>query len=213
MLDRFELLIGVGGAWVVSLIVFIVVQLFRGSYLPSGSIAVESDVSAEDLKAPGTRWSRLGFSVGYGYSVIILFSVLILCILDYWENFPKFLFFNFPRWMNLVSLISIWCYYVWGISVFVYNVNYSPNFKPIKNQYVLATGGPYKLVRHPMYVSKAILPILIFFLTGIWLVLFGLVSWLTIKNQSIAEEELLLEMFGEKYSCYAKRTGRFFPKV
>lgn len=82
----------------------------------------------------------------------------------------------------------------------------------MKKNYVLATGGPYKIMRHPMYVQKAIFPLLLFLTTGVWLSLLGLISWFALPTQAKAEEQILIEMFGDNYIQYLTKTGRFFPK-
>ena len=82
----------------------------------------------------------------------------------------------------------------------------------MKPNYVLATGGPYKYIRHPMYIAKALLVIFFFLATGIWLSLLGALSWIGLSSQAKMEEEALLKKFGKEYQEYIKNTGRLFPK-
>jgi protein-S-isoprenylcysteine O-methyltransferase Ste14 len=79
----------------------------------------------------------------------------------------------------------------------------------------LVTHGPYRYVRHPVYVSFAALAV------GTALafrsyVLLGLSVMLMITGRwwANAEEELLAstEGFGDVYRTYAARTGRFYPR-
>ncbi|MFX0174263.1 MAG: methyltransferase family protein [Candidatus Hodarchaeota archaeon] len=111
-----------------------------------------------------------------------------------------------------MGLILIWISYGWGTAVLYYNANYTPLYSTMKKNYVLATGGPYKIMRHPMYVQKAIFPLLLFLTTGVWLSLLGLISWFALPTQAKAEEQILIEMFGDNYIQYLTKTGRFFPK-
>jgi len=82
----------------------------------------------------------------------------------------------------------------------------------MKANYVLATGGPYKYIIHPMYIAKALLVIFFFLATGIWISLLGALSWLGLVSQAKLEEEVLTQKFGKEYENYIKTTGRFFPK-
>ena len=78
----------------------------------------------------------------------------------------------------------------------------------------LATGGPFALVRHPIYLALDLLALG----TALWtptpftwagFVLMVIGSEL----RGRAEERLLLEGFGEAYRSYAARTRRFLPGI
>lgn len=81
----------------------------------------------------------------------------------------------------------------------------------IPNRYVLATGGPYRIVRHPMYFDYLILNISLFFATGLLILGVVALGWLTLRRQMKAEEAALHVMFGEVYNEYLTRTGQLFP--
>jgi protein-S-isoprenylcysteine O-methyltransferase Ste14 len=78
---------------------------------------------------------------------------------------------------------------------------------------VMATGGPYHYIRHPMYVAKVIQSVCIFFMTGLWPVLLGAPFWIALPKQAAGEEAAMRAKFGIQYEEYLLRTGRFFPKV
>ena len=48
--------------------------------------------------------------------------------------------------------------------------------------------------------------------TGVWLNVFGVVSWFALLDQAKAEEVLLERRFGKIYVDYMEKTGRFLPK-
>ena len=83
----------------------------------------------------------------------------------------------------------------------------------IQEEHKLITTGPYKRVRHPMYlgifvytiglciVSLDVLVIL-FFVFSIW------VNYRRIPN----EEQMMIDQFGDEYTEYMQHTGRLLPK-
>ena len=84
----------------------------------------------------------------------------------------------------------------------------------IKSDHQLITTGPYERIRHPMYT------VLILFFFGLSLVsanliviLFAVLLMLAFPFWVRIEEEKMIEVFGEEYLEYMKRTGRFFPPM
>jgi len=77
----------------------------------------------------------------------------------------------------------------------------------------LVTEGPYRWVRHPIYLSFLITAVGIFLMSASWalgLCWIGLnVAVMAIRTP--AEEAELVERFGDAYRTYARRTGRFIP--
>jgi len=107
----------------------------------------------------------------------------------------------------------MWLVYALGAWILMYNVNFTPCTAPMKAKYVLATGGPYRYIRHPVYLSESLGTIFAFLATGVWANVFGVVSWLALIEQAKAEEASLERKFGKIYTDYMKRTGRFLPKL
>jgi protein-S-isoprenylcysteine O-methyltransferase Ste14 len=77
----------------------------------------------------------------------------------------------------------------------------------------LVTTGPYRLVRHPIYLGLALLAMgegLAFGSRPAFLiVLCGIVP--TFLWRARAEEALLRRAFGERYALYRKQTAMFIP--
>jgi protein-S-isoprenylcysteine O-methyltransferase Ste14 len=78
----------------------------------------------------------------------------------------------------------------------------------------LATGGPFRLVRHPIYLGLDLLALG----TAVWipspLVWIGvLLMVLGSDLRARAEEKLLVHAFGAAYTEYASRTRGFIPGV
>jgi protein-S-isoprenylcysteine O-methyltransferase Ste14 len=78
----------------------------------------------------------------------------------------------------------------------------------------LITNGPYRWVRHPMYLSFLIVHVGIFLLTASWAVGLsgiGLIAAIMVLRTPLEERELV-ERFGDAYRVYAEHTGRFAPR-
>jgi protein-S-isoprenylcysteine O-methyltransferase Ste14 len=78
----------------------------------------------------------------------------------------------------------------------------------------LATGGPFRILRHPIYLSLTLLALGTAFwhpTPFIW-VSFVIVALLS-DLRARAEENLLLRVYGEAYTKYCERTRRFIPAV
>jgi protein-S-isoprenylcysteine O-methyltransferase Ste14 len=77
----------------------------------------------------------------------------------------------------------------------------------------LALTGPYRYVRHPIYLSCSMIAIGFFLAV---LNLMALAPLLIIPAQARmadAEEEILVQRFGGQYAEYQRRTGKMFPRV
>jgi protein-S-isoprenylcysteine O-methyltransferase Ste14 len=77
----------------------------------------------------------------------------------------------------------------------------------------LVTTGPYRLVRHPIYLGLALLAMGEALAFGSWpalmIVLSGIVP--TFAWRAHAEEKLLSGTFGERYAIYRQRTKMIIP--
>jgi protein-S-isoprenylcysteine O-methyltransferase Ste14 len=79
----------------------------------------------------------------------------------------------------------------------------------------LVTTGPYRLVRHPIYLGLAALAMGEALAFGSWpaflIVLCGIIP--TFAWRAHAEEKLLSSMFGERYAVYRERTRMLIPRL
>ena len=86
---------------------------------------------------------------------------------------------------------------------------------PERRGKALFTGGPFAVVRHPLYAAG-----LSFLAPGfvLWFDHWVFVAWLVlihaVANWAIGfEEGKMRAWFGGEWDAYAARTGRFFPKL
>ena len=78
----------------------------------------------------------------------------------------------------------------------------------------LVTHGPYRWVRHPFYVTAALLMASATLLSANWLIGAGSVVVLALlAMRTPKEEQMLIERFGQQYRDYMARTGRFVPRL
>jgi protein-S-isoprenylcysteine O-methyltransferase Ste14 len=78
----------------------------------------------------------------------------------------------------------------------------------------LVTSGPYRWIRHPLYVMG--LMVFIGFALGAenWFIaLMASLGFALLSIRAREEEARLIEKFGDQYRNYMKSTGRFVPKL
>ncbi len=77
----------------------------------------------------------------------------------------------------------------------------------------LVTRGPYRYVRHPFYVTAALLMLAAGLLSAnVLIVAAGLVVIVMLALRTPIEEQKLIEKFGDDYRSYMVTTGRFIPR-
>jgi protein-S-isoprenylcysteine O-methyltransferase Ste14 len=83
-----------------------------------------------------------------------------------------------------------------------------------RRKHTLVTTGPYAWVRHPFYASAALAIVANSLVTSNWFVFTtGCLVFTLLVIRCRIEEEKLIERFGEEYRAYARRTGRFVPRL
>lgn len=223
MLTRCELLVWFLGAWLASAVVYGLLKRRLGTRLPSGAVAISSPQADIGDRLPGTQWSRSGIIVGMGVNSFLTIFVLFLTIFDLWSKVAPLIAVDLPALINWIGIAGIWVTDAWSVAVTYYNVNYVPANRPMRegsallgsghDSYILATGGPYRWIRHPMYVGKILFGLFLFLATGIWLTVFSLIAVASLPAQTRGEDKLLHDLFGPTFDDYVARTGRFLPKI
>ena len=79
----------------------------------------------------------------------------------------------------------------------------------------LCTRGPFKHFRHPIYAAwiTFICPGIALYLNSLFYLFWVFLLHLLWHKLLIKEEIIMIDTFGDMYKDYARRTGRFFPKM
>jgi len=88
--------------------------------------------------------------------------------------------------------------------------NQWPVAKDMKN-YTMVTTGPYKYIRHPIYLSFFLFTIGKSMVFANLLLLIIIPSLIMLYVHALMEEQRLAKKFGKSYLDYMGRTGRFVP--
>jgi protein-S-isoprenylcysteine O-methyltransferase Ste14 len=138
-----------------------------------------------------------------------LLSILWL-IHPAWLDWSSLTLPNWLRWIGAaVAAVTVWLGYLVHRDL---GISYTPTLKT-GEKHQLVVQGVYRWMRHPMYTSFFAYFIASFLLIANWLVgVLGLIYSLLILERVGHEERMLLDMYGEGYRHYMRRTGRFLPR-
>lgn len=167
-------------------------------------------VTAGSGAPPGTWLTRAGTLLVFLANIAAIGLTFCQALVP--SLFPSWLGLDLPHCLNLLGAVVFVLYSIWGWLVVVYNPNYTPCYRRMPGRFLLATRGPYAVVRHPRYAAEAVMNIILFFFTGYWVSWVGLAGWAALYLQAKAEEDLLISLAGETYSAYRARVGMFFLK-
>ncbi len=214
MIGQIELLLSFLAGTLLFIIGLGIIKRTRSDKLPNGSVVIDKINSNASMLIPGNKLSHLGVTVPVILNKSLEIIVMIICALNFWMPTARIISINLPYLLNWIGIFGIFACLGWAFSVFLYNVNFSRLYKPLKGKYVLATGGPYKLMRHPGYVEAMFEMICFFLVTGIWFIsILFIIFIIALPYQARGEEKVLLEIFGQKYQEYQSQTAKFFPKL
>jgi protein-S-isoprenylcysteine O-methyltransferase Ste14 len=155
---------------------------------------------------------------GYAFAITLRLAGLCLWIATFgYLVFPDFFSWasvplpDWVRWGGVVTgtLCSLLMY--WTLSSL--GMNLTDNVVTRKEA-TLVTHGPYRWVRHPFYVTAALLMFSVTLLTANWLIgLTSLIVLVFLAVRTPKEVAMLIERFGDQYREYMTKTGRFVPRI
>ncbi len=114
------------------------------------------------------------------------------------------------RWGGLLINLGCLPFIIWSFRHLGNNVTDTVG---LRSNHTLVTSGPYRYVRHPLYLFGGLAWIGLSLQTAnaIPLIL-GILGSRVLALRTRTEERVLLERFGESYRIYIEKTGRFLPK-
>ena len=182
----------------VSLLTFVIIRWPHGNRYKAFEVA-------EDNK--GSLEVALLIGAGLGTTLIPLLWVLT----------PLFAFADYPLYAIpygigiALMLLGHWLFYRSHNDL---GLNWSVTLQ-IREHHCLVTNGLYSKVRHPMYSAMLLLGITQLLFCPNWiagpayLLSFGLLYLLRVR----AEEQMMIDRFGEEYKEYMRNTGRVTPRL
>lgn len=116
------------------------------------------------------------------------------------------------RWFGVVLGVLVVAGVYWVLKTIGPNISETVL---TKERHQLVTSGPYRWVRHPLYLVGTCL----FFSVGLmaanaFILLWTLVSLIAVRFVVVPREEsALVEKFGDEYTAYQTRTGALLPAL
>lgn len=165
-----------------------------------------------------------------GTVLIILFSWFLSVRHKRYHGIPRFFAFesiyllvllNIRVWFHdpfslhqLISWILLIMSAYFGLAGFIVLKNRGKSGRNFEDTTILVKSGPYKFIRHPLYLSLFLLG------TGVMMknptsstMILGAVNLLAVYLTSRIEETEMVERFGDPYREYMKETRMFIPYI
>ena len=128
-----------------------------------------------------------------------------------WMAWSSLLLPTWLRWIGVVFLLAGGVLWVWTFRSLGKNLT---DTVVTRKDHTLVTSGPYRWVRHPLYLAFALAIPADTLVTANWfLALASTATFALLVVRTRTEEEKLVERFGDAYLDYRKRSGQFLPRV
>lgn len=164
----------------------------------------DEKISLKDEGLPILLALRLG-------GIIFWLSVFAYMIHPAWLNWSRIDLPDWMRWLGVAmglagDLLAYWVFTSLGNNV-------TPTVVTRKNA-TLVTHGPYRWVRHPLYVMGLLAYFGFALLAENWfLAILSVLAFYLLNLRLPKEEARLIERFGDEYRSYMQRTGKYLPHL
>ncbi|MFX0197139.1 MAG: NnrU family protein [Candidatus Hodarchaeota archaeon] len=192
------------------LVLWIMLGLVRGYYARKtkthdNHIGIKEKLKTE-LEQEG-KWLMVVTAIFTVIGVIGLILFLLAPSRWTWTRLPLG---TWVRWLGItITIISIF-FLIW---VHRHLDRQWSLALEIQTDHKLITTGPYKWIRHPMYLGIFVYTIGLILISSDLLILlfFGFTIWVNYRRIP-KEEQMMINEFGDEYREYMKYTGRFLPR-
>ncbi len=171
----------------------------------------------QDLIHTDVRVGRLTFLVVM-LTTFLLFSLTLIIVLAWAFSFENLL-------MTVLCPLTDPPLTVWGAGLVIFSLGVvlhgwsrvvrqeMATSWEMSTSHRLVTDGPYRVIRHPSYLSYFMTFCGMFLMLPTPVTLFMLTGIPAYYSVAVTEERLLILHFGDVYREYMSRTGRFIPRV
>lgn len=145
------------------------------------------------------------------FGLTLWLSTFIYLINPDWMAWASLPLPSWLRWTGATLLIASLPMIYWVFSSLGKNV--TPTVVT-RQEHQLVTHGPYRWVRHPLYLVGFMMFFGLSLMAANWFMfLVAILGAIVLIERTSKEEQLLEEKFGDEYRVYMAHTGRFLPRL
>jgi protein-S-isoprenylcysteine O-methyltransferase Ste14 len=176
-------------------------------------MAVRAPISRKQRKEPkSSRQVSAQEKTLLGLLFLAMFFVPLFYAATNWLEFANYALPAWAGWLGVIILAAALLVF-WRAHADL-GLNWSPSLE-IREKHELITRGIYGIVRHPMYASQWLWviaqPLLLQNWVAGWLNLLVFIPFYLLRVR--AEEQLMIEQFGDQYRAYMDKVGAVIPKL
>lgn len=151
---------------------------------------------------------RVGLRV---FGILLYGGILVFLVHPSWLDWSRLSLPLAVRWAGVPLGVLGIAWAGWALAHLGRNVTHTV---ALRDDHELVTSGPYGSVRHPLYLGGSGWIFGVVLLSESALILgAALVTFVFLAVRTGREEAKLEERFGDAWREYARRTGRFFPRL
>ena len=190
-------------------------DIFTGIYFVAivAEMVIRAPISRKQRKEPKSdRRVTTQEKVLLGLLFLAMFFIPLFYAATAWLGFANYTLPSWAGWLGVVILMSALIVF-WRAHADL-GLNWSPTLE-IRQKHELITRGIYGVIRHPMYASQWLWVIAQPLLLQNWIAgLLNLLVFIPFYFLRVkAEEQLMIEQFGDQYRAYMQKVGAVFPKL